>query len=58
MAKNNVKAGYGILYFKNNCKFMGAFQDDRAHDHGTFYDYEQEKRVMGVWDNNRIKNFD
>lgn len=58
MNKNNSRAGFGILYLKNNCKFMGGFQNDKAHGHGTFYDYQAGKRLMAVWENNRIKASD
>jgi hypothetical protein len=46
------KTGYGILYFNNKDKFMGSFKDDKASGHGTYYNYEVRRRVMGVWENN------
>jgi hypothetical protein len=49
---NKNKTGYGILYFKNKDKFMGAFLDDQASGHGTYYDNHLRWRVMGVWANN------
>lgn len=44
-----MREGYGILYFKNKDKFMGAFKRDKAHGHGTFYVYSIGKRIMSKW---------
>ena len=51
----NSKSGYGILYFKNNDKFMGAFKDDKADGHGTYYDNQAGKKLMALWVQNQIK---
>jgi hypothetical protein len=31
---------------------MGGFKEGKATGHGTYYDYEAKKRIMGVWLNN------
>lgn len=51
----NKKVGFGILYFYNGDKFIGAFKDDKASGHGTYYDISQTKRILGIWENNMIK---
>jgi hypothetical protein len=49
---NQKKTGYGILYFKNKDKFMGGFKDDKAYGHGTYYDHQAKRRIIGLWEGN------
>ena len=46
--------GPGILYFKQKYKFVGIFKNDSAEGPGTITYPNEDRRVIGIWNNNKL----
>jgi hypothetical protein len=45
---NDMKAGYGVLYYMNGERYEGYWRDDRAHGKGTLI-YAHGDKYIGEW---------
>lgn len=48
-----IRHGFGTQKYTNGEKFVGMFDENRAHGNGTYY--ALDKKIMGFWYNDRLR---
>jgi len=52
---NDIREGEGIYYWTSGEKYVGAWRNNQRHGQGILYDKDNNVKIEGIWENDKIK---